>query len=162
MIVEKTLEDGRHIEYFESFWTGRRKLSIDGKELEKVGRRIFRDNENGSMVEYTAKGSFLTGVTLISDKGENYVLAKNKWYDWVMIFLPLLGIFFAVFCGAVGGGLGALFCVLGAVINAFIARSSLPVPVKIILQIVVALAVNAIWFALYFVVAVFILAIAVI
>lgn len=162
MIVEKTLEDGRHIEYFESFWTGRRKLSIDGKELEKVGRRIFRDNENGSMVEYTAKGSFLTGVTLISNEGENYVLAKNKWYDWVMIFLPLLGIFFAVFCGAVGGGLGALFCVLGAVINAFIARSSLPVPVKIILQIVVALAVNAIWFALYFVVAVFILAIAVI
>lgn len=158
MRVETTLEDGRHVEYFESLWTGRRKLFINDRELEKVGRRIFCDNESGSMVEYTAKGSFLTGVTLISNSGESFVLAKNKWYDWVMIFLPILGMLLAIFCGALGGGLGALFCIIGAAINAFIARSSLSVPVKIILQIVVALVVNAIWFALYIVVAVFILA----
>lgn len=158
MRVETTLQDGRHVEYFESFWTGRRKLSINGKELEKTGRKIFCDKESGSLIEYTAKGSFLTGVTIISSNGENFVLAKNKWYDWVMIFLPLLGMALALLCGALGGGLGALFCLLGAVINALIARSSMPVPVKIILQIVVVLVVNAIWFALYIVVAVFILA----
>ena len=158
MKLETTLKDGRRIEYFESFWTGRRKLFINGRELNKVGRKVFCDGAGNSEVEYTAKGSFLTGITLISDKGENYVLAKNKWYDWIMIFLPLLGIFFAVFCGALGGGLGALFCLIGAVINAFIARSSMSLPAKIVLQIVVAVVANAIWFALYIVVAVFILA----
>lgn len=160
MRIETNLEDGRYVEYHESFWTGRRKLSIAGKELEKTGKRIFCDNEDGSMVEYTAKGSFLTGVTLINNKGENFVLAKNKWYDWLMIFLPFIGMVVGVaFCGAIGGGLSALFCLIAAAINASLSRSKLPAVAKIVLQLVVAVVANAIWFAIWFVVAVFILAI---
>ena len=158
MTIETNLEDGRYVEYYESFWTGRRKLSIAGKELEKTGKRTFCDNEN--MVEYTAKGSFLSGVTLINNKGESFVLAKNKWYDWLMIFLPLVGMVIGVaFCGAIGGGLSALLCLLAAAINASISRSHLNTVVKVIVQLVVAVVANAIWFAIWFVVAVFILAI---
>lgn len=160
MRIETNLEDGRYVEYYESFWTGRRTLAIDGKELEKTGKRIFCDDENGSMVEYTAKGSFLTGVTLINNKGESFILAQNKWYDWLMIFLPIIGMVAGVaFCGAIGGGLSALFCLLAAAINATISRSRMVAPLKIVLQLVVAIVANAIWFALWFVVAVFILAI---
>lgn len=160
MILETKLEDGRYVEYYESFWTGRRKLSIEGKELKKTGKRVFCDDENGSIVEYTAKGSFLTGVTLITNNGKSLVLAKNKWYDWFMIFLPLVGMVAGVaFCGALGGGLSAVFCLLAATINASISRSKLNAPVKLILQLVVAVVANAIWFVIYFIVAVLILGI---
>lgn len=160
MRIKTKVEDGRTFEYFESFWTGRRKLFIDGREIEKTGRKLFCDNVDGSLVEYTAKGSFLTGVSVISNKGERHVLASNKWYDWLLICLPFIGIPIGIiFCGALGAFLSVCFCMFAAIGNAFITRTSLPIAAKIPLQIVIALFANAIWFAIYFVLAVFILAI---
>lgn len=159
MRIKTTLEDGRTVEYFESFWTGRRELSIDGRAIEKIGRRIFCDNENGGLVEYTVKGSFIMGVTLINNSGEKWVLAGNKWYDWFMIFLPLIGIVFGVaLCGALGAGLSVIFCMLAMLCNALITRAALPVAARIPIQILVAVVANGIWFGLYLVIAVFILA----
>lgn len=56
-------------------------------------------------------------------------------------------------CGALGGGLSALFGFLGAFINATLVRSKLSMPVKILLCIVVFAVANVVWFLLYLVIA---------
>lgn len=109
-------------------------------------------------VNYLVKGNFVTGVTIVSSKKETIVLAKNKWYDWIMIFLPILGMAVGVaLCGAIGGALSALFTFSGAIINAIISRSKIPLGGKIPLQLLVTVGVNAIWFACWYVIAVVIL-----
>lgn len=151
--------DGKYILYKESPWTGRRKLFIDGKEAVKVAKKTFRVEEEEGTVDYTIKGSFISGVSVSTSKGENIVLAKNAWYDWLFICLPYLGVVFGVaFCGALGGGLSAFFCTLAAIINANISRCKLSRVLKILVQIIVTIIANAIWFVIYFVIATFILA----
>ena len=83
-----------------------------------------------------------------------FVLVKNKWYDWVLIFLPMVGIVVGVAgCGAIGGGLSAFFGLLGAFVNATLLRSKLSMPIRILLCIAVFAVVSAVWFLLYLVIA---------
>lgn len=160
MELSGTMIDGTAILYQESAWTGKKKLTVNGTCAVKVGKKLFRSEQNGATVDYTVKGNFLLGVTVEANNGQTVLLAKNTWYDWIMIFLPILGVGVGVFGGAIGGGLSALFCILGALINANLSRSKLPLPLRIVLQVVVAVVVNAIWFALYFVCAMLILKVA--
>ena len=116
----------------------------------KIARKQFRCEEGENSVDYNIKGSFLTGVSILSSKGENIVLAKNKWYDWLFIFLPLLGMIFGVaFCGAIGGALSGLMCFSATVVNAVQSRTKLPLAGKIPLQILVTVVANGIWFGIY-------------
>ena len=140
--------------YEENAWTGKRSLTVNGVPLTKTGKRQFSvTKEDGTVSYITVKGSFLSGISLLTSEGE-VVLVKNKWYDWVLIFLPLVGIVVGVAgCGAIGGGLSALFGFLGAFVNATLLRSKLSMPVKILLCIVVFAVVSAVWFLLYLVIA---------
>ena len=95
------------------------------------------------------KGNFITGVTLIEGDGNNIVLAQNKWYEWVLIFLPLLGLGVGILGGAIGGGLSALFCLLCAGINATILRSNVKFGLKIAGCIFMAVVMNLAWFLIY-------------
>ncbi len=140
--------------YEENAWTGKRSLTVNGVPLTKTGKRQFSvTKEDGTVSYITVKGSFLSGISLLTSEGE-VVLVKNKWYDWVFIFLPLVGIVVGVAgCGAIGGGLSAFFGLLGAFVNATLLRSKLSMPVKILLCIVVFAVVSAVWFLLYLVIA---------
>ena len=140
--------------YEENAWTGKRSLTVNGVPLTKTGKRQFSvTKEDGTVSYITVKGSFLSGISLLTSEGE-VVLVKNKWYDWVLIFLPMVGIVVGVAgCGALGGGLSALFGFLGAFVNATLLRSKLSMPVKILLCIVVFAVVSAVWFLLYLVIA---------
>lgn len=158
MELSAVCENGTSVMYEESFWTGRRKLYVNGKESVKLGKRKFRSEEGGVVTNYEVKGNFLAGVTLIVDGTEKIVLAKNAWYDWLMIFIPLVGFCVGIFCGAIGGGLSALCCLAGSYFNATIARSRLNGGAKILLQILVAVVANAVWFAVYFVVVIMLFA----
>lgn len=141
---------GKYYLYNESFWTGKKSLTIDGKPATKIARKQLRCEEGENSVDYNIKGSFLTGVSILSSKGENIVLAKNKWYDWLFIFLPLLGMIFGVaFCGAIGGALSGLMCFSATVVNAVLSRTKLPLAGKIPLQILVTVVANGIWFGIY-------------
>ena len=180
-------EDGTYYLYNESFWTSKKSLTVDGVAATKLSKRTFRverlakSSENNGIdgqnteISYTydgapteksateiedfdVKGNFLTGVSLVSNKGRTIVLAKNKWYDWLMIFFPVIGMpFGAIFCGAIGAFFSALFTMLAAVLNANIARSKKPFAVKIPLQIVIGVIANALWFAVWYIIAVLIL-----
>lgn len=140
--------------YEENFWTGKKSLTANGVPLTKTGKRQFSvTKEDGTVSYITVKGSFLSGISLLTSEGE-VVLVKNKWYDWVLIFLPMVGIVVGVAgCGALGGGLSALFGFLGAFVNATLLRSKLSMPVKILLCIVVFAVANVVWFLLYLVIA---------
>lgn len=158
MELSEKSSDGKNILYRESIWTGKKKLLIDGKEALKVGKKVFRTESENETVEYVIKGNFLCGVSVSVSTGETIVLAKNAWYDWLMIFLPFVGIVFGVgFCGALGGGLSALFCILGGVFNATISRTRILFPFKILSQIGIAILANGIWFAIYYPIALFVL-----
>ncbi len=180
-------EDGTYYLYNESFWTSKKSLTVDGVAATKLAKRTFRversakpsedhvnDGQNTELSftadealtqksqpeyeDFNVKGNFLTGVSLVSNSGKTVVLAKNKWYDWLMIFFPVIGIPFGVmFCGVIGGFFSALFTMLAATVNANISRSKKPLAVKIPLQIVVAVVANALWVAVWYVIAVLIL-----
>lgn len=140
--------------YEENFWTGKKSLTVNGVPLTKTGKRQFSvTKEDGTVSYITVKGSFLSGISLLTSEGE-VVLVKNKWYDWVLIFLPMVGIVVGVAgCGAIGGGLSALFGFLGAFVNATLLRSKLSMPIRILLCIAVFAVVSAVWFLLYLVIA---------
>ena len=140
---------GSEITYEENFWTGKRKLYVDGTEIAKADRKTFVKEEEDAKHYYCIRGNFISGVTVMAD-AEEIVLCKNPWYEWILIFFPLVGIVFGVgFGGAIGGGLSALFCMIGAVCNAILLRSNLSKPLSVILCIVVGVVVNAAWIGIW-------------
>ena len=97
------------------------------------------------------KGSFLYGLFIQFENGSEFELFKNKWYEWILICLPMVGILFGVlFCGRIGGGLSALFGFLAAFINAQILRSpKMPLALRVFLSLLLAIVFNLIWFGIY-------------
>lgn len=161
LIAEK---DGNLYSYTENIWTGKKELTLNGVALEKRNREVFAVNRDGAEELITVKGNFLMGVTLVEGDGNNIVLVQNKWYEWVLIVLPLLGIgvgffggaiggvlsmLFYLLGGAIGGVLSVLFCLLCAGINATILRSNVKFGLKIAGCIFMALVMNLAWFLIY-------------
>ena len=61
--MENTVHNEKlgEIVYDENFWTGRKKITINGEELEKVSRKEFK-TKSGEQV--LIKGNFITGAKL--------------------------------------------------------------------------------------------------
>ena len=116
MEIVKVFENGDEFKYTESFWLGEKSLTINGTPAHKLDKKTFRrlgeiDMTTGTQnnTDYTVKGSYMFGVKLISNKGEELVHTKNAWYDWIFIVLCYISIVFgALFMGAIGGLLSAL------------------------------------------------------
>ena len=145
MELEKKVENSVFV-YDENFWTGKRKLTIDGAEATTVNRSTFNAPVQGTL---HVKGSYIFGVSLVKDDGGKIVLYKNTWWEWVLIVLPLIGIGVGVFCGAVFGGLSALFGLAGACGNASILHSKLNTALKITIGILIAIVAFCAWFGIY-------------
>lgn len=109
------------IVYDESAWTGKKSLSIGGTQLEKISKKEFK-MQDGSTV--TVNGGFLQGASL-SIKDETIpLMPRVKWYEIVLCILPLLltltwgnipamCAIIPIVGGAIGGGIGGLFSILG-------------------------------------------------
>ncbi|MDE7083466.1 MAG: hypothetical protein K2O89_07185 [Clostridia bacterium] len=153
----KVFENGDEFKYTEGFWTGDKSLAINGEPAHKLDKKTFRrldkiDMSTGTQTytDYTVKGNYLFGVKLISDKGENLVIVKNTWYDWIFIVLAYVSIIFgALFMGAIGGALSALTACAVVFGILSVARSKLHVAAKVTLELLLVLAVNALWCGLY-------------
>lgn len=48
----------------ESFWTGKKNLSVNGVALQKSGKNVFEYEQDGQKYTVILKGNFLTGATL--------------------------------------------------------------------------------------------------
>lgn len=104
------------ITYDENFWTGKKKLYINGDELRKMGRNIFQTLDGKTAV---LKGSYFTGLKLLIDSESIAFGVACKWYEYVLSILPFILIMiwgnslklceiFPVVGGAIGGGISAL------------------------------------------------------
>ena len=158
MEIVKVLENGDEFKYTESFWLADKSLTINGKPAQKLDKKTFRrfgeiDMTTGLQqnTDYTVKGSYMFGVKLISSTGENIVLTKNAWYDWIFIVLCYVSVIFGgLFMGAIGGALSALLACVAVVGVLAVARSKMHIAAKIPLQLLISLSVNALWAGLYF------------
>lgn len=148
MVIEKTI-DGVAYSYRESFWTGKKTLTVNGLPATKCSRSLFTLAAPESET-VQVKGSFLSGVSLYYGSGKIVVLEKNTWWEWVLIVLPFLNIIAGVFGGLLGGCLSALFGCVGSVVNASILRADIRLWERIALCVLVILVVTFSWLLLYY------------
>ena len=109
------------IVYYESFLTGKKKVSVGGNDFQKVSSRNFV-LQDGTPI--AVKGSFLFGSQLIVGQEIYEITPKIKWYEWlpsVIIFAlmcawgnsPLLVSVVPIVGGVIGGAISGLFGCIG-------------------------------------------------
>ncbi|MDE7439714.1 MAG: hypothetical protein K2N23_04325 [Clostridia bacterium] len=112
------------IVYEESFWTGKKTLTISGVAANKISKKEFRLPDGRTA---TVQGNFLQGACLLVESESIRLTPKIKWYEIALAIIPFLLIMVwgnvvalceivPVVGGAIGGGLSALFSVAGLVL----------------------------------------------
>ena len=103
--------------YDESFWTGKKTITLNGQVATKVDKNTYV-TANGQTI--TIKGGFFTGSSA-TISGETVVLVPPfKWYEYVMALLPIVFVLiwgnvpalvevFPIVGGAIGGMISAIF-----------------------------------------------------
>ncbi len=104
------------IVYSESFWTGKKTLTVNGVDAQPISKKEFLINGEKAVI----KGNFYTGIDLCIGNETVALSPKPKWYEIVLAILPVLFLLtwgnsatlcaiFPVVGGAIGGVIGALF-----------------------------------------------------
>jgi len=104
------------ITYEESFWTGKKTITIGDNRLQNAQKNSFYwiVGETSELVIVT--GNAMLGVSLTIRGEIIWVYPKTPWYDWLLAFLPMVLIMFwgnsaalssiiPVVGGAIGGGI---------------------------------------------------------
>lgn len=111
--------------YEESFWTGKKTITIDGTRLEKASKTEFLyPMADGSFTHVKLKGSYLTGVKLDINGEVVQIVEAPKWYEIVMYILtfalvltwgnsPELCAIVPILGGALGGLISAAIIMAG-------------------------------------------------
>lgn len=127
------------IEYNESFWTGKKELSVNDVPLQKVSKKVFSMSDG---TQIAIEGNFLGGLTLNIGNERLQLTDKIKWYEIVLSIIPFILIMvwsnvpylfniFPVVGGAIGGAISAVF-VVG---NLFIIKNVKNIWLKIVISI---------------------------
>jgi hypothetical protein len=109
--------------YEESYWTGKKTVSINGRTYQKASKTtyVYMDGEKEHYI--TLNGSFLSGVSVTFGNGVTVqITEKPAWYEWLLsgagfLFIliwgniPLSAEIFPVISGAIGGGIAAVFAI---------------------------------------------------
>ncbi|MBQ7408484.1 MAG: hypothetical protein IJW13_04345 [Clostridia bacterium] len=107
------------IVYEESFWTGKKSLTLNGEPLTAVDKKTFYFNNEGKSVYVSLKGNYYTGLKLTVEGQEFTVVPPSKWYEFalsVLIFIliviwgsnPWLCSIIPIVGGAIGGGISGV------------------------------------------------------
>ena len=103
------------IVYTESFWTGKKTLTVNQITAVQASKNKFTLDEKS----ISLKGSFYTGVTLHIENEKIQISPKAKWYEILLAVIPLVFLLtwgnnptlcaiFPVIGGAIGGFLGGV------------------------------------------------------
>ncbi len=125
--------------YEESFWTGKKNITINGTATEKVSKTEFR-TANGEKVSIV--GNFLAGTkATIGDKSVE-LTPKIKWYEYILAILPFILIIIWGNVGAlckivpvVGGAIGGLISGIFSMLSLFVIIRVRQVWLKILIAI---------------------------
>lgn len=146
MLHEITHEKYGEIVFDENFWTGKKKLSINGTLLNKVARRKYSLNHDGAEKEVTLVGNYLAGSSIEIDGEKIQLTPRIKWYEMIIpiIFAAIL-LFWGtsvelckivpILGGAIGGAINGIFTIL----NIFCVKSVRKIYLKIIIAIVIGI-----------------------
>lgn len=107
-MTNTVLHGGNLITYTENFWTGKKTISINGKELLKIDKKRYKYEDK----YYTVKGSYLTGVEMSDGVESITLIRKLTTLEMILCFIPLVVI---VTGGAIGGLCGGAACAFNAV-----------------------------------------------
>lgn len=132
------------IVYEESFWTGKKTVSVNGSQLEKISKNTFK-TPDGETVEL--KGNFFQGATLNVESESVRVTPPIKWYEIVLSVLPFILIMIwgnsVALCKiipVVGGAIGGLVSGLMCVLNCFVIKRINKIYLKILISLAVLIA----------------------
>lgn len=106
-MTNTVLHGGNLITYTENFWTGKKTISINGKELLKIDKKRYKYEDK----YYTVKGSYLTGVEMSDGVESITLIRKLTTLEMILCFIPLVVI---VTGGAIGGLCGGAACAFNA------------------------------------------------
>ena len=107
----------------ESFWTGKKKLYINGEELVSVVKNSFLYKTEEKNISVRINGNFLLGVSISIEDEVITVTEKTKWYEFMLAILPFIFVIiwgnvpdlfdiFPVVSGAIGGLITIAFAYL--------------------------------------------------
>ncbi len=110
----------------ENFWTGSRKVFVNGVQLKKMNKKTFVGEIGGVQTTAVITGGFLSGA-IIDINGEKYRLTESaKWYDyvfafmWVAVYIVLsVTPAFYTMVPIVGGALGGAIAGIGAALSLY-------------------------------------------
>lgn len=127
------------IEYEESFWTGKKKISINGTPLEKQAKGVFV-TQSGDRVYM--EGNYLTGSRINIGSERIQLTPPVKWYEIVLSVLPFLLIIIwsnslplVRIVPVIGGALGGAVSAVMSFLNLFIIKGIKPVWLKILISV---------------------------
>ena len=114
------------IVYEESFWSGKKKITINGKPLIKISKTSYKYASEEESFYVSIIGNFLKGVYLRIKERTVLVCPSTKWYEYVIGFLPLALVLVwgnsAALCsivplvgGAIGGAIGGVVSILSII-----------------------------------------------
>jgi hypothetical protein len=106
------------ITYSESFWLGKKALTVNGAVAQPIGKSKKEFMVNGEKA--ILKGSAFTGVTMLIGNETVELIRKPKVYEIILAILPIVFLLtwgnsvalcsiFPVVGGAIGGAIGAIF-----------------------------------------------------
>lgn len=132
-----------YITYEESFWTGKCTMQLDGKPMDKIAKKtFFMTKEDGSAVNISVNGSFISGVKLNVNGEEIQIVPAIKWYE-IVLSLPIF-ILILVWGGSValcnivpvvGGAIGGAISGALTVVNLIVVKKIKNVWLKILVSI---------------------------
>lgn len=106
-MTNTVLHGGNLITYTENFWTGKKTISINGKELLKIDKKRYKYEDK----YYTVKGNYFTGVEMSDGVESITLIRKLTTLETILCFIPLVVI---VTGGAIGGLCGGAACAFNA------------------------------------------------
>ena len=128
------------IVYEESFWTGKKKLFINGEELIKKSRTVFQTSDGKTV---TIMGNMFVGTKANVSGVIVEITPATKWYEYIMAFVSFV---FVLVWGnvtslceilpIVGGALGGFVSALVSMCVLYLIKKT----DKILLKLLIALA----------------------
>lgn len=108
VVIENQQTKNKPFTYEESFWTGKRTIYYDGKQLSKVKRNVYEYKNGEESQHFEIKGNQVIGVTVNMFGSSIEVLRKLTWLEILLSFLVLIPpcVLFGAIGGLFGGALG--------------------------------------------------------